>query len=77
MKLYIMWHWERSLIHSEQTKKDLMEIVLKLTEIMMILCTVYERRPITQYCAHVLPACCLLQHGYNGNPVLRRFLIFN
>jgi len=44
------------LIHSEQIKKDLIEIVLKSTEIVMFLCTVYERRPLTQY--YVLLACC-------------------
>jgi len=32
------------LIHCDQIKKDLIEIVLKLTEIVMFLCTVYERR---------------------------------
>jgi len=68
------------LIHFEQIEKDLIEIVLKLTEMSLFLCTVYERR---LYCAQgraaclLLPAACMfIQHGYNGNPLLRRFFIF-
>jgi len=54
-ELCIMWHQERSLIHSDQIKKDLIEIDL----ILLFLCTVYERRPLTLYCAQC-DACCWL-----------------
>jgi len=39
-KLYIIRCQKRRLIHSEQNKTDLIEIVLKLKEIVMFLCTV-------------------------------------